>query len=722
MTELQEYLTTKGIEFQTRGNEVITRCLFSGCDEGRMKLSESHLYLNKNTGQYQCKKCNENGNLITLRRHFNDIGEQYGHKQSLGRIHVRSQKEFALSLSQEAVEQWHTALPVEIIEWLQNDRGIHELVIKQAKLGWDKNHLIIPVADEKGKWLFVKKRVSPLKDGDGPKYVYTKGAKAKLYGIQLLAGEQTVVICEGELDALLLRSKGFIAVSTTGGAGTFEESWSTLFKDIPNVHVLYDNDKAGRDGALKVAKLIPHAKISFLPEEVGEHGDVTDYLMKLKKTVDDLYSLLKQGKNFRELEEQGDRYISLPEPEQNISIEHWRKSLHEHFPECLMAAEVGVSTIVQLLIKDVRNPFALVYVDVPSSGKTITLNFFSSLEEIVYTTDAFTPASLVSHASNRKVEDLEKIDLLPRIRHRMLIVRDLAPLFAERQDALLKNLGVLTRVFDGEGYESDSGVHGKRGYRGDYTFMFLAGSTPILPRVWKFMGNLGSRLFFLNLRVNDKSEDELADLLAAEDFKKKENFCRDLTRNLILAIWKDNKGGIVWNKKQDPKELRSVISKCAQLLANLRGSVNVWSDNEEGHEHTNTVIEKPMRINQLLYNLARGHALSCGRQNLTNEDMWPVIETTLSSAQYNRIKALEVLLENDGLADTALVETSIGCSNPTALKEMETLKILGIADLENRYSPGQIGRPEKIMRIKECFSWFYSDECKKMRSMRPGLN
>lgn len=419
---------------------------------------------------------------------------------------------------------------------------------------------------------------------------------------------------------------------------------------------------------------------------------------------------------------EGKRFASLPPPTTMTGIDDWRTLVRGRFPECLAAAEVGVAVLAQLLITDVRNPFGLVYVDVPSAGKTITLNFFSDLVELIYATDSFTPSSLVSHASNRKKEALEQIDLLPRIRHRMLIVRDLAPIFAERQENLLKNLGVMTRVFDGEGYESDSGVHGKRGYKGDYTFMFLAGSTPIAPRVWRFMGNLGSRLFFLNMRVEDKGEEELSELLIQDDFKQKENECRESTRNLVLSIWNAHQGGVVWNKKNDPPELRRIIARSAKLLAHLRGAVNVWSEDESEkskHHHTNTVVEKPTRINQLLYNLARGHALACGRTQLGPEDMWPVIEVAINSAQYNRIRLFDALIANGGKVSTTLIERSIGCSNPTALKEIETFRILGIVEYRDVKSDGP-GRPEKVVVVRDEFSWFCSEECASLRNMRPG--
>src|SRR2546426_8346289 len=87
------------------------------------------------------------------------------------------------------------------------------------------------------------------------------------------------------------------------------------------------------------------------------------------------------------------------------------------------------------------------------SGKTIVLNFFD-VPELVYTTDNFTPAAFVTHASNVKRQDLDRVDLLPRIRYRTLIARDLAPLFGAKKDDVTKSLGILTRVLDGQGLET----------------------------------------------------------------------------------------------------------------------------------------------------------------------------------------------------------------------------------------------------------------------------
>jgi len=151
-------------------------------------------------------------------------------------------------------------------------------------------------------------------------------------------------------------------------------------------------------------------------------------------------------------------------------------------------------------------------------------------------------------------------------------------------------------------------VHGRRGYKGDYLFMLLAGTPPIPPRVFKIMGNFGSRLFFLCLHTPDENDDELIAQNKGTDRKLKERESRRATENFLRTLWATNPTGIIWNKADDPDDCLLVIARCARLLARLRGAINVWLSEGEGGEklsHTVPVIEKPRRINCLFYNLAR---------------------------------------------------------------------------------------------------------------------
>lgn len=417
--------------------------------------------------------------------------------------------------------------------------------------------------------------------------------------------------------------------------------------------------------------------------------------------------------------EEAPRIKKIENIEKEVSFAEWREIINENFPGLLFPAEVGLSIIAQILIKEITNPFALVLVDVPSAGKTIAINFFSEIEGLTYASDKFTPASFVSNSTNVKKADLSKIDLLPRLKYKMFLLRDLATLFSKRDDDLNECLGLLTRVLDGEGLNTDSGVHGQRQYVGEYLFMVLAGSTPIPPRVWKMMGNLGSRLFFLNINSREKSEDELADQLTTFAYKEKEKICRTVTKNFLHTLWHKYPDGVAWNKELDSWEDKLIIARCAGLLAKLRGVINVWKDRSqdgEVYEYTRPVIERPDRINQLFYNLCRGHALVCGRMQINHDDLRLIVELAVDSAPTTRANLFRKLIENDGVMKTGEVMVALNCSRPTALKEMEALKILGVCYI-SQDSSGEVGEPEKTINLSEGFKWFLSDECKTIRGI-----
>jgi phage FluMu protein Com len=420
------------------------------------------------------------------------------------------------------------------------------------------------------------------------------------------------------------------------------------------------------------------------------------------------------------------RVIKVDKPEHEVSFDEWKSTIKANFPEFVFSAEVAASVIAQILITEISNPFALVLVGVPASGKTITINFFDGIEGISYATDKFTPASFVSNATNVRKEDLSKIDLLPRIRYKALLIRDFATIFSKNEDNLNEALGLLTRVLDGEGLSTDSGVHGQRGYSGDYVFMMLGASTPFQSRVWKVMGSIGSRLFFLNMGSEEKSEAELVRQITTLSPKEKEKVCRKATKNFIQTLWSKNSDGVKWDKEKENVDYMLIIARCAKLLAKLRGTVYVWekkAEKDDGFVHQSAVmeyqppvIEQPDRINQLLYNLCRGHAVLYGRRQISSDDLRLAIELATDSAPIGRVKLIRGLLAKNGVMKTHEVEAYSNFSKTTALKEMETLRILGIATITAE-SGGHVGEPENEIRLHKDFEWFLSEDCKAIRGL-----
>jgi DNA primase len=187
---------------------------------------------------------------------------------------------------------YHKALPGRIRQYLHN-RGITDLLIDYHVIGWNGNRITIPIFNRAGEMAFFKLARDPEDKVPGPKMLASPGSYVELYGWEeVLKSPSQIIICEGEFDRLVLEAQGFIAVTSTGGAGVFRREWAAEFQTIPSVYICYDRDEAGTRGAERVASLIPHARIVELPEEVGEGGDITDFFVRLGKSREDFQKLL----------------------------------------------------------------------------------------------------------------------------------------------------------------------------------------------------------------------------------------------------------------------------------------------------------------------------------------------------------------------------------------------------------------------------------------------
>jgi hypothetical protein len=287
---IRQYLTRKNIPFVENHSELLVKCIFNGCDKDS-KNGEYHLAFKASTGQYHCFKCDATGNILTLARFLGDDPRSVIIKEANPRIgRTRTQ------ISEKLVESCHNALTSRIRKYLHN-RGITDEVIDACKIGYGsfykKSWITIPIKDLDGKYKFFKLRQDP---DEGDKKMTFPGGEAQLYDWDTLRNAtEKIVICEGELDRLVLLSKGVKSITSTAGAMTFKEPWLKYFPKDLAIYICFDNDDTGRNGVRDVANMFKEAGYSRiykieLPKEVGEKGDITDYFSKLKGTVDDFFS------------------------------------------------------------------------------------------------------------------------------------------------------------------------------------------------------------------------------------------------------------------------------------------------------------------------------------------------------------------------------------------------------------------------------------------------
>ena len=396
-------------------------------------------------------------------------------------------------------------------------------------------------------------------------------------------------------------------------------------------------------------------------------------------------------------------------------FEQLQQVIDHDFPNRAFAIETGLSVKTQLLIEGITQVFVLILMGMPSTHKSTVLEIISSIPDC-YVSDSFTPKSFVSHSANSKKEDLSKVDLLPRIRHKTLITAELAPLFSGNQDDLIEKFGMLTRILDGRGFQSDSGIHGQRGYVGDYSFMWLGAIVDIPHRVWKLIGNLGAKMYFLRLPPDRKTTD--AKLEEIKQNLKEDSYIQRLesSKRAIQRFWHliENRthDKIKWDSENDDDDTFEKIIKLAMLLAKLRATVPTWhtSDSDSGGSNYNyemPVIEDPSRASSAFYNLARGHAVLFGRNYITKDDLVVVIPVALSSAPKERVELVKLLIQNNGkLTSSNFIEVA-KVSRATALKEMKILYILGLV---NESEEEGTTKPVKTITLRKELSYFLSEE------------
>lgn len=177
-----------------------------------------------------------------------------------------------------------------------NKRGLTDVVIDTYKLGYGqfyrKSWITIPIKDIYGNYSFFKLRQDPALGNDKMTYP-EKGAEAQLYDWDTLTDPNIpILICEGELDRLLLASKGIPAITSTHGAMTFKDEWVEELGQNRKLYICMDHDDTGRKASERIAKMVENDGVEIyiitLPPEVGDKGDITDYFIKLGGTVDDL--------------------------------------------------------------------------------------------------------------------------------------------------------------------------------------------------------------------------------------------------------------------------------------------------------------------------------------------------------------------------------------------------------------------------------------------------
>ena len=161
----------------------------------------------------------------------------------------------------------------EILPYLET-RGITRTTATMFRLGFVKTpevghepyigKLSIPYLTPSGTIDIRFRALSP--DASGPKYMSRPGATTHIFNINALGNsDDTLVVCEGELDTVVATQAGFTAVGLPG-ANNWKPFYSRVLADWGKVILLCDGDNAGREMAKNLSRELDNVFPVFMPE------------------------------------------------------------------------------------------------------------------------------------------------------------------------------------------------------------------------------------------------------------------------------------------------------------------------------------------------------------------------------------------------------------------------------------------------------------------------
>ena len=336
MNNVEDYIISKGFDYKQKDNELIMNCPF--CDDTEQKFS-----INTITGAYQCwhkNKCNQSGNLYTLKKALGDIPDV-----------IYKQKKY---IKPDSIIE----MPgLRMLDYFKK-RGISEQTVKDFKIKNKDNSIVFQYFKD-GELVNNKYRTLDKKQWQ------EKKAEQVLYNRDNVSEKmRELVITEGEIDCMSVWELGFKnVVSIPGGASNMDwisNEWDFLQR-FDTYLLAYDIDKAGNENVVKVADRLGNYKCRRvnLP-----YKDINEWLMN-KLTKDVFMDCLQRATDFV--------------PDIIVTMEDLRD-------EILLLPEIGIKTGFELFDKTLgglRDGEVTVWSGRNGDGKSTFLNQLA-LQVLVY--------------------------------------------------------------------------------------------------------------------------------------------------------------------------------------------------------------------------------------------------------------------------------------------------------------------------------------------------
>lgn len=428
---------------------------------------EGKLYVNPDTGQWDCKVTGESGNVYTF----------------LTKLYEQLWNETDDALYEE-LSELRNGLPVEQIE--------------HHAWAFDGNQWVIPIHNYDGSLVNLRTWNPKVKK---PTVMGTASMDNHIYRSELLKDADTVFICEGEFDTIALEyllEQNNIEGAIVGlpGVHTFKDEWAVAF-DGKKIYLCFDNDSAA-DKALEKHpdKLAPYVEALYYIKWTSNFADGYDISNLLADNIDNPEQAWKElevlfepvdvelvaeeapaqegeliivGKHIRLKLDLTDKPITSF----NTVLKHYRKHIY-----LSKKMEEGLAIIFATLfaVQIPGDPLWLFVIAPAGSGKTLILTSLSSSPYAFYQSRV-RASSIVS---GFPVPDGHDPSLIRRFMGRCVIFKDWTEIVSMPRGDQEDLYGIMRGAFDGR-----VDVHYGNGIDRVYDpcyFGVIAGVTPIIHR------------------------------------------------------------------------------------------------------------------------------------------------------------------------------------------------------------------------------------------------
>ena len=311
----------------------------------------------------------------------------------------------------------------------------------------------------------------------------------------------------------------------------------------------------------------------------------------------------------------------------------------KYYPALLPALKVSLAVCIGLAFKEKTKPLSLILENPSGRGKsTVIESFFpveakafAKMKDYVYRSDAFTPKSFVTSAANLSEANREKIDLLPKLKNKYLLTKELAPIFRGQEKDLIEMFKILIPILDGKGFVTNTGL-ASRGYSEAIVFNWLGATTPLPRKAFKTMNQLGTRLLFYETPVIDFEEDDLIAYAKRNDVSDAAAKCNRAVNRFVIEFYKRHPvGSVSFNSVAISDQRIARLVKLANFLVKARAEVVYERDNSTYKPVGVKPSEGPHKIINYFKEIACALALIHERTAVKDEDLAQIRHIAISS-------------------------------------------------------------------------------------------